>query len=71
MFTDHTVPRSNSPLPGPSTNAGQTLPDFPVLPDPPNLPNIPSNSVGRTSVTSEDVDFDDLTRRFEELKKRK
>ncbi|KAI0226508.1 IST1-like protein [Lamellibrachia satsuma] len=39
--------------------------------DLPELPSVPSNSMpGNTSVGS-DVDFDDLTKRFEELKKRK
>jgi hypothetical protein len=32
--------------------------------------NTPASSFG-TSAGGEDVDFDDLTRRFEELKKRK
>jgi len=58
-------------MPGPSTAPSHTVPDFPVLPDVPNLPSIPTNSVGQSSVTNDDVDFDDLTRRFEELKKRK
>ena len=45
----------------------------------PNLPDIPSGSLrsnqnsvgGQSSAGGEDVDFDDLTRRFEELKKKK
>jgi len=43
----------------------------------PDLPDIPSGSlnsnsnVGGQSSGGDDVDFDDLTRRFEELKKKK
>lgn len=37
----------------------------------PNLPSVPSNSFPPNDVGSESVDFDDLNRRFEELKKRK
>ena len=44
----------------------------------PDLPAVPSNtlpdlgpSVGADSAGGEDVDFDDLTRRFEQLKKKK
>ena len=44
----------------------------------PNLPAVPAssfppldNSVGGKSAGGEDVDFDDLSRRFEELKKKK
>lgn len=52
---------------------------LPTVPKPddtfPELPSVPNNtlpnSVGTTSAGGEDVDFDDLTRRFEELKKRK
>ena len=41
-----------------------------------DLPDIPSgslrsNNVGGQSAGGDDVDFDDLTRRFEELKKKK
>lgn len=49
--------------PGPAT--------LPVLPDIPGLPSVPVNSIGVNSVGGEDVDFDDLTRRFEELKRKK
>jgi len=65
------VPGPSVSSPGPSATANGTVPDFPVLPDIPDLPSIPTHSVGRSSVTSDDVDFDDLTKRFEELKKRK
>ena len=46
--------------------------DIPTLPDLPDLPAIPSDTVpGGASVGGQSVDFDDLTKRFEELKKRK
>lgn len=45
---------------------------FPELPTVPTntLPD-PGNSVGTSSAGGDDVDFDDLTRRFEQLKKKK
>jgi vacuolar protein sorting-associated protein IST1 len=54
---------------GPPPNAGFTLPDLPTVPTS-TLPD-PGNSVGTTSAGGEDIDFDDLTRRFEKLKKKK
>ena len=66
-----TFPHGYSHVPGPSAAPSHTLPDRLVLPDVPGLPSVPTNSVGQNSVTNDDVDFDDLTRRFEELKKRK
>ena len=47
-------------------------PSFPELPELPSVPR--SNSPlppGASSAGGENVDFDDLTRRFEDLKKRK
>lgn len=41
-----------------------TLPELPSVPD-----TFPTNSIGGNT-TSDDIDFDDLTRRFEELKKK-
>ena len=70
-LTDRPLPHSHSPVPGPATVPNYPDCDFPVLPDVPGLPSVPTNSVGRSSVTSNDVDFDDLARRFEELKRRK
>lgn len=37
----------------------------------PQLPDVPDLSVGSSSAGGEDVDFDDLNRRFEELKRKK
>ena len=55
---------------GPAPPAGFTnLPDLPAVPTS-TLPD-PGTSVGGESAGGEDVDFDDLTRRFEQLKKKK
>ncbi|XP_034047887.1 IST1 homolog isoform X2 [Thalassophryne amazonica] len=53
--------------PGPSSQKFDTsaLPELPSVPD-----TLPTSSVGRNTTTSDDIDFDDLTRRFEELKKK-
>lgn len=62
--------------PGPSASAPPSAPKgddiFPELPTVPSntLPD-PGNSIGGGSAGGEDVDFDDLTRRFEQLKKKK
>uniref|UniRef100_A0A2R5LLZ8 IST1 homolog n=1 Tax=Ornithodoros turicata TaxID=34597 RepID=A0A2R5LLZ8_9ACAR len=44
--------------------------DLPNLPSVPQLPSVPAGSLPKSS-KEDDIDFDDLTRRFEELKKRK
>lgn len=49
---------SDKPVPQPRTN----VPIFPEIPD---LPSVPSDMPGN------DIDFDDLTKRFEQLKKKK
>jgi len=55
-------PQINGPTVGTTS-----LPDLPAVPssDPPNA------GIGGQSMKGDDVDFDDLTRRFEELKKKK
>jgi len=56
------------PSPAPRKSPSDTLPE---------LPSVPSGSLtfnddaGGTNTNAEDVDFDDLSKRFEELKKRK
>ena len=47
--------------------------NVPQLPELPDLPQVPTDSMPAASanVGGESVDFDDLTKRFEELKKRK
>ncbi|XP_070575079.1 IST1 homolog isoform X3 [Ptychodera flava] len=62
-----------SPLPPPanpvvSKDPGASIPDLPAVPST-SLPGL--DTVGSNSAGGDDVDFDDLTRRFEELKKRK
>ena len=49
----------------------QPMPQLPDLPDVPGLPSVPSSTLGAASAGGDDVDFDDLTRRFEDLKKKK
>lgn len=49
--------------------AGFNLPDLPNIPDLPSVPG--GNSVSGMDDTNEDIDFDDLTKRFEHLKKKK
>ena len=56
-----------SPGPGPSSQMfdNNSLPELPSVPD-----TLPSASFGKNTTSSDDIDFDDLTRRFEELKKK-
>ncbi|XP_036399548.1 IST1 homolog isoform X2 [Megalops cyprinoides] len=53
--------------PGPSSSQvnDTALPELPSVPD-----TLPASSFGGSSAPSDDIDFDDLTRRFEELKKK-
>lgn len=52
--------------PGPSKiYDNSALPELPSVPD-----TLPTSSFGGNTTTSDDIDFDDLTRRFEELKKK-
>ncbi|KAL8621921.1 hypothetical protein ACOMHN_046125 [Nucella lapillus] len=57
----------NGPLPPPGPRLEDTFPDLPTVPA--SLPG--SHAPGTHSAGGHDVDFDDLTRRFEALKKRK
>ncbi|XP_006878700.1 PREDICTED: IST1 homolog isoform X3 [Elephantulus edwardii] len=64
--------------PGPKPEASAQLPPRPaenydnfVLPELPSVPDtLPAASAGANTSASEDIDFDDLSRRFEELKKK-
>lgn len=64
--------------PGPKPEASAKFPSRPmdtydnfVLPELPSVPDtLPTASAGAKTSTSEDIDFDDLSRRFEELKKK-
>lgn len=60
-------PAPSAPSPRPST--GPSFPDLPAVPT--DLPSLPDSVPGANSAGGEDVDFDDLTRRFEDLKKKK
>ncbi|XP_030313352.1 IST1 homolog isoform X3 [Calypte anna] len=54
----------------PKAAAPDALDNF-VLPELPSVPDtLPAASAGAHSSASEDIDFDDLSRRFEELKKK-
>ena len=53
----------------PHPSSGPSFPDLPAVPT--DLPNLPDSIPEGSSAGSEDVDFDDLTRRFEDLKKKK
>ena len=53
----------------PHPSSGPSFPDLPAVPT--DLPNLPDSIPGGNSAGGEDVDFDDLTRRFEDLKKKK
>ncbi|OCT82373.1 hypothetical protein XELAEV_18024900mg [Xenopus laevis] len=68
---------NNLPTAGPGNNVPPVAkprtktPDNFVLPELPSVPDtLPATSVGTSTSTSEDIDFDDLSRRFEELKKK-
>lgn len=60
---------NNPPSASQPPPVGFQLPDLPAVPAN-TLPD-PGDSVGGTSAGGDDVDFDDLTRRFEQLKKKK
>ncbi|NWH68198.1 IST1 protein, partial [Geococcyx californianus] len=58
------------PTPKPRAGAPNAVDNF-VLPELPSVPDtLPTASAGANSSASEDIDFDDLSRRFEELKKK-
>lgn len=56
--------------PPPSATAPPPADDLANLPNVPlDLPDVPTSSEGNNN--DDDIDFDDLSRRFEELKKKK
>lgn len=67
MLTCQIINACYSPGPAPSAQIydNNALPELPSVPD-----TLPTSSLGRSNTTSDDIDFDDLTRRFEELKKK-
>uniref|UniRef100_A0A8D0BPR0 IST1 homolog n=1 Tax=Salvator merianae TaxID=96440 RepID=A0A8D0BPR0_SALMN len=58
------APRGRPPASVPSSGETFVLPELPSVPD-----TLPAAS-GTSTAASEDIDFDDLSRRFEELKKK-
>nr|XP_020465980.1 IST1 homolog isoform X2 [Monopterus albus] len=66
-LTDNSSVPPQAVGPGPSSKLfdHNALPDLPSVPD-----TLPTSSFGGNTATSDDIDFDDLTRRFEELKKK-
>uniref|UniRef100_K7GG87 IST1 homolog n=1 Tax=Pelodiscus sinensis TaxID=13735 RepID=K7GG87_PELSI len=78
LSADKAVPSAQVAGPGPKpeasakpgTGAPDTYDNF-VLPELPSVPDtLPTAGAGANSSASEDIDFDDLSRRFEELKKK-
>lgn len=64
----------DQPKPAPRSKFGDGSPDFamPDLPNVPELPSVPgSNTFSEPNESKDDIDFDDLTKRFEDLKKKK
>ncbi|XP_032984974.1 IST1 homolog isoform X3 [Rhinolophus ferrumequinum] len=78
--TPFSYPLPKGPIigPGPKPEASAKPPSRPVdtydnfvLPELPSVPDtLPTASAGASTSASEDIDFDDLSRRFEELKKK-
>lgn len=56
---------SVGPSPSSQIYDNNALPELPSVPD-----TLPATSIGANTAASDDIDFDDLTRRFEELKKK-
>uniref|UniRef100_A0A8C1V6V4 IST1 homolog n=1 Tax=Cyprinus carpio TaxID=7962 RepID=A0A8C1V6V4_CYPCA len=56
---------SASPAPSAQIYDNSSFPELPSVPD-----TLPASSFGANANTSDDIDFDDLSRRFEELKKK-
>ncbi|XP_017028863.1 IST1 homolog isoform X5 [Drosophila kikkawai] len=64
------LPPGNPPAQQPSAPPASL--DFPSLPNVPNdLPDVPSAGVEKKKDDDDEIDFDELSRRFENLKKRK
>ncbi|KAM8876434.1 IST1 homolog [Synchiropus picturatus] len=65
-ITDSSAPsQAVGPGPAPQAFDNNALPELPSVPD-----TLPASSFGGNTTSSDDIDFDDLTRRFEQLKKK-
>ncbi|XP_036391720.1 IST1 homolog isoform X3 [Megalops cyprinoides] len=58
-------PQESGPGPSSQIYDNTALPELPSVPD-----TLPASSFGGNTAPSDDIDFDDLSRRFEELKKK-
>lgn len=74
LSPDDNMQNSTKPKPQPRSKISPEM-NFPVLPNvPSDLPDVPSDinpSSGGGQEDNDEIDFDELSRRFEELKKRK
>lgn len=67
LFAVSLGPAINAPVAKPRSKLADNF----VLPELPSVPDtLPSASAGVSTSSSDDIDFDDLSRRFEELKKK-
>ncbi|XP_077283012.1 increased sodium tolerance 1-like protein [Arctopsyche grandis] len=82
LSPDENLMNSNAPKPQPRSKFPNATDysniNFPEIPDLPNIPtdnifpSVPSNKTDNLpTAPKDDIDFDDLTKRFEELKKKK
>lgn len=61
----------DQPKPAPRSKFDGTNAEF-ALPDLPSVPDLPGTvTMSNPNETKDDIDFDDLTKRFEDLKKKK
>ncbi len=65
IFLSKSCVFSPGPVPSGQFYDNSTLPELPSVPD-----TLPASSFGVNASTSDDIDFDDLSRRFEDLKKK-
>lgn len=65
------VQDGEQPKPAPRSKFGEGGADF-TMPDLPSVPDLPGTAtLPDPGETKDDIDFDDLTKRFEDLKKKK
>jgi len=61
------VPRGKMSPPDRKPNNNDMFPELPNVPD--DLPDLPEGAAPNVTSSVDDIDFDDLNRRFENLKK--